>query len=149
MAVKTISLRGSGIRKEAIAAAAITPGELIERTTATAPTVQRHSTAVGNAQNMFAVEDELQGNGIDVDYAAPGQVLFEVYPQGAEVYALLEASSAAVVIGDFLVSAGDGSLRKQAVAAATPDTAREAVVGIALEAVTPIASKTRCKVELL
>lgn len=148
MALKTIIIKGrdKAIRKEGKAIAAITPGELIE----IAPTgVQRHSTAVGNAARTFAVENELFGKDIDTDYAIADQVLYGAMPPGSEVYALLEASSAAVIIGDFLTSAGDGSLRKQAAAAATPDTAREAVVAQAIEAVTPGGSKTRCMIQML
>ena len=146
MAFKTIAVKGNGIRKEDVAIAAITPGELVE----TAPTgVQRHSTAAGNAAPSFALENELEGDGIDVDYAVGAQVMIEHMPRGAEVYALLGASTAAVVKGSYLESNGDGSLRLTTAAAATANTARAGIIARALEPVTPSASKTRCLVEIL
>jgi hypothetical protein len=109
MALKTIRLRGTGIRKEGVALGTINPGELIER----APTgIQVHGTADENTSPAFALENELFGSGIDVPYLINEQVLFEVFPPGGEVYGFLQASSAAVVIGDLLVSGGDGTFIK-------------------------------------
>ncbi len=134
MAAKTIVLRGKGIRKERLATAvAITPGYLIERTPS-ASTVREHGTAGGFAQRMFAVENEVVGGGIDDDYAASDNILYEVLPPGAEVFALLAASAPAIVEGDLLESAGDGTLRVQvAVADLTDDsggTASDTLVAI-------------------
>lgn len=109
MALKTIRLRGTGIRKEGVALGTIVPGELVER----APTgIQVHGTANERTTPAFAIENELFGKEIGDAYLVNEQVLFEVFPPGAEVYGLLKASGAAVVIGDLLVSAGDGSFEK-------------------------------------
>ena len=110
MAIKTILLKSNGIRKEAQAAAAITPGHLVELTTA--GKFQKHSTSGGASSKMFAIENELIGKNLNVDWITNEQVVAEVLPIGAEVYALLPAAAAAVVIGDLLMSNGDGTLIK-------------------------------------
>jgi hypothetical protein len=114
------------IYNEYDAASAITPGELLEVTSA--GKVQAHSSGGGAAIKMFAVEDELQGKDIDEDYAAddPLQVWFPT--PGDEVNAIL-ADGQNVDIGDFLVSNGDGTLK-----AYGSETAPNAIVAQALEA---------------
>ena len=108
---KTIMLKGDGIFKEANAGGAITPGHLIDRNSAGAVVV--HATAAGNvAVPMFALEQDTVGNDIDTAYASGDRVQMVVPQPGSEVYALLPASAAAVVIGDLLESSGDGTLRK-------------------------------------
>jgi len=146
----TIILKGRGVRKEGSAAAAITPGDLIERTS-TAGEIQRHSTAGGNAAPSFAVENELVGNGIDVDYAANDNVLFEHCERGGEVQASVAAGAAAIVAGDYLESAGDGTLQKVATSASTSQADRAGVIARALEAVDNSGggSKVRINVEIL
>jgi hypothetical protein len=86
----------------------ITPGMLIEITSANL--VQPHSTATGIALTMFALEDELQGRGIDVEYAVSTKVQCWLPGHGDEVYALL-ADGETAVIGSWLASNGDGYLR--------------------------------------
>ncbi len=151
MPVKTILLRGKQftVRKELVAAAAITPGHLLERDVAGKAAV--HSNAGKRAIAMFAFENELFGKGIDDAYAANDQVLIECPPRGAEVFALVAASAAAIVIGDFLESAGDGTLRITTTDAATDDTQRNSIIGVAIEAVDNSGggSPARIKVELL
>lgn len=104
----TITIMGDPVRKESVAAAVISPGSLIERASAT--TVQVHSTSGGNAQKMFALEDELQGKEISDDYAAAARVLFGIFRPGDEVYARL-ADGQAASVGDPLESNGDGTLK--------------------------------------
>ncbi|MHC4123662.1 MAG: hypothetical protein ACYSSI_08835 [Planctomycetota bacterium] len=95
--------------EEIVAAAAITPGMLLEPTSA--DKVQVHSTAEGNALPMFALEDQNQGNDIDDAYAADDQVLVW-FPQRGEMIEALLADGETIVIGDYLASNGDGYLRK-------------------------------------
>lgn len=111
---KTIILKGLGIRKEAAASGAVTPGHLVEKISTGA--VKAHATAGGNAQKAFAVENDLIGATIDTDYASASRVQYNVMTRGEEVNALL-ANGQTVVIGDPLESAGDGTLQKH-----TPDT---------------------------
>jgi hypothetical protein len=112
------------------AAGTITPGMLIERTAA--DKVQAHSTSEGNAIPMFAVEDELQGNGINDNYSADDKVQCWFPVAGERVNAIL-VDGENVVIGDYLASNGDGYLKKH-VADDSGSIQTQAVVGRALEA---------------
>lgn len=118
-APNTVVLKGGGIRKEAKAAGAITPGHLLQRNAA--GTVQVHGTAGGNASPLFAVENEVFGKAISDAYALSDTVLYEFLAPGAEAYALVGAGAAAVTAADLLESAGDGTLRKH-----TPQAVAEA-----------------------
>jgi hypothetical protein len=84
---------------------------------------------------MFAFENELAGKTITDQYAIGDQVLCMVCAPGAEVLMVLAASAAAIVIGDYLESAGDGTVRLGVADAATDTAQRRAIVGMALEAV--------------
>ena len=108
---KTISIKCfTDIQEEAIAHAVITPGMLIERLSTAK--VQAHSSAGANQEWSFALENELEGQGIDDDYAADDIVQYKFFRRGDIVNALLADDSAAVVIGDLLESNGDGALKK-------------------------------------
>jgi hypothetical protein len=104
----------SDIRFNRAAAAAITPGHLVELTSA--DKVQVHANAGQNAARMFALEDNLQGKEISQAYAADDQVRVGVFRAGDIVNARL-ADGQNISIGDLLESAGDGTLQ-----AHTPDT---------------------------
>lgn len=102
----------------------ILPGMLIERTTADTPPDgdwQPHSTAGGFAEAAVALElgfvadipfQTFSGGTIDDAYAAADLVRMHLCQPGDEMYMLLAASATAVVLTDFLESAGDGTLRK-------------------------------------
>ena len=112
---RTIVAVGTGARTERVAGGAITPGDLIEINTADA--FIRNGTAAVKAAPTFAIENEIFGKGVYNDgvlyaYASGDRVLAETLGPGAEVYATLAASAAAIVIGDALDSAGDGTLKK-------------------------------------
>ena len=132
MAKRTIKLKKYlDINNEYQAAAAITPGALVELHTD--GKVRNHSSAAEFAAKQFALEDELQGRSIDDDYAENDPVQVWSAVPGEEVYALL-AHGEDVAVGEFLVSNGDGKLRafdesSDALTAGAP------VVGYALEAV--------------
>ena len=118
-------------------AAAVTPGHLLELTSA--GLVQKHATAGGNVlPPMFAVEDELQGRGIDTAFANSSKIQCWIPQRGDMVYALL-ADGQNVAIGDPLESAGDGTL--QAHVADVDNSADvttiygNAIIAIAVEAV--------------
>jgi hypothetical protein len=66
---------------------------------------------------MFAIEDENQGKGIDDAYAADARVVCWMPQRGDQVQAIL-ADGQTIVIGDYLESNGDGTLKKY-----SPDTA--------------------------
>jgi len=104
-------------------AVAITPGMLLELTSA--DQVQAHSTEGGIVLPMFALEDELQGKGIDDNYAVSAKIQVWVAVRGEQVFANI-ADSEEVNIGDFLISAGNGKLK-------VADSTDTEVVGVALE----------------
>ena len=117
--------------KETKSSAIVTPGFLIEPL---AGTVAAHATAAGNAQKLFALPNLAVAGSIDTDYASGDTVRFGAFHAGQEVNALVAAAAPAILEGDALESAGNGTLRKLVVAAATAQSARDSVVGYALAA---------------
>ncbi len=147
---RVVVLKGTPLPKEGIAESTITPGELVERD-ATDGDIQPHGTAAANAPPMFADINPEIGNGLGDDYVAGQQMRLAFARRGDEINSLLAASAVAVVINDFLESAGDGTLRKLTAAAATTEAQREGVVARAIEAVDNSAGTTevRLKVEVV
>jgi hypothetical protein len=132
MAKNTIKIKKyADIIEEMTANAAITPGMLVEEMST--GNVRAHANAGQTAIPMFALEDELQGNGIDDDYVAGDVVQVWVAGRGDNVNALL-ADGESVVIGDFLESNGDGKLRKHTAESAGGIEYPQSIVGAALEA---------------
>ena len=132
MASNTIWLKGDGIVKEAAAGGAITPGHLVNRNSAGAFVV--HAGAEANAYPMFALEADFVGKDISSAYASGDRVQAVIPQPGSEIYGLLPAAAAAIIVGDELVSNGDGTLKKVTAAAVTVGNLRR-VVARALEAV--------------
>lgn len=95
-------------QKEGIAAAAITPGELIEKDAS--GQFQAHSTAGGNVIPRIAIEESYIGNDIDTDYASGDQVRYNFGQPGEEYYMFLAAGENASD-GDLLESDGAGALQ--------------------------------------
>jgi len=124
-----VHLIGAFRREEAVAVGTITPGMLIEEDSA--GEFQAHSTEGGYAVRMFAEIDALQGNTLDDDYSADDLVSANVELPGNETQAFLKAGEN-VVIGDELISAGDGSLIKNGNEAS--GTTVKQVIAIAREA---------------
>lgn len=132
MAKQTIKLKKyNDIINEYEAGEAITPGMLIS--VASDGDVDKHASAGGVCEKMFALEDELQGKTIDDDYDADEPVQCWVATPGEEVYAWL-ANGEDVAIGEILVADGNGKLK-----AATEDSSgvvvEEFPIAVALEAV--------------
>jgi len=92
----TIITIETGIQYEAVANAAITPGQIVELLST--GKVQKQATASGVAEKAVAIEDYLQGNSVDDDYAADDRVLYRVFGSGAEVYLIL-ADGESVAVG--------------------------------------------------
>jgi len=111
MAYNTIKIKkySDVIEEYTATAVAITPGMLLELTSACL--VQAHSTEGGSVLAMFALEDELQGKGIDDNYAASDKIQVWIPYRGDIVYAILEDGQN-VVCGDWLESNGAGLLQK-------------------------------------
>lgn len=110
----TITVRTNGLymQDEALSSAAIRPGMLIEEESA--GTVKPHSIEGGNAMPKFAVEDDLQGKGIDDLYASGARVFYRTFQRGDQVWALLDHDQT-VAKGDYVESAGNGLLKKHSV----------------------------------
>lgn len=133
MAAKTIVLKGLGVRFEAVANAAITPGHLVELMST--GKIRVHSDSDGHAEKAFAVEDDLQGQIISHAYEAAERVQYEIFSPGCVVNALI-ADGQNVAIGDPLSSNGDGTLKKYTPADSGSDLVEpNAIVAYATEAV--------------
>lgn len=133
MSSNTIRIIGPHIQREFKAAAAITPGHLVE-VNSTEGSCAVHSTAGGTVITMFAMENDLTGAGITTAYSTDDRVQCGIFAPGEEVYALLYNGESASV-GDFLESQGDGTLRVVDVDASAGAIAIQSIVGVALEAV--------------
>lgn len=107
---RTIRLKGQGIRMERPAAGVITPGHLVKLGSANSLTVQ--NTALLKCATIFALENELIGLGIDDNYVSGDNVQAEHMYPGQWVNALVATSAAALVIGDYVEPAADGTVRK-------------------------------------
>ena len=112
---------GDPVRKEYKAAESISPGSLIERSSATQ--CRKHNVSGGNATRMFALEDDLQGKEIGDAYASGSKVLCGIFRPGDEVLAIL-ANGVSYSVGDMLVSNGAGQLTKH-----TPQTLEDSNPG--------------------
>ena len=133
---KTILLKGNGVQKEDVAAAAVTPGELLEFDGS--GELQAHSTAGGNAAKMVCLEEAFVGDDIDTDYSAGDNVVYLNPWRGSVLYMFL-ADGENVSKGDPLESDGSGNLQAHTAQAvdeggtATYTIYAEAVVGYAAE----------------
>lgn len=116
---------GSPRRDEGVTDEAVSPGDLLEY--GGSNDVQKHSSANGSAQKMFALENDLVGDDIDDDYASGETVQIGHFVPGDRIQAWL-AYGENVAKGAALTSAGDGTLH--AAAGSDPDR----VVAYAAEA---------------
>ena len=137
MAKNTILVRSylNIIGQTVSTAVAITPGHLIERTSAAL--VQKHSTAAGPAEKLFALEDAEQGKGITDAYAISVPIKTWKPIPGERVYAIHDATSGgALTIGEFVESAGDGTVRGYTGAVSVSgglEAGPNVIIGVALE----------------
>jgi len=123
----------ANVRNEKVANVAITPGELLELMST--DKVKPHATAGGAVTPvMFALEDELQGNGITDDYAVSAPVQIITARPGDEIQAIL-ADGQNIAIGAKLESAGDGSLQAHVSDDSDDVNIGNQIVGIASEAI--------------
>lgn len=99
----------SDVIEEYEAKSAITPGMVLQLNSD--DTVQKHSTSGGNAVPYVALEDELQGKGINDNYAAADKVQVWVPNRGDIAYLLL-ADEQTIAIGDYVMSNGFGKVTK-------------------------------------
>ena len=88
---------------------AVTPGHLVE--VIAGPKIQKHSTAGGKCTKSFAIEQTGIGNTIATASGATDFIPFVVARPGDIIIGRLKASEN-VSVGDWVESAGDGTLRK-------------------------------------
>lgn len=119
-----IALVSCGRQDEALAAAALSPGHLIAHDSN--GKVAKHATEGGYSAVLFAEEDALQGKTVADAYASGDVVTFRYFQRGDIVNALLKAG-VNYAKGDKLISAGDGTLKKQS--AATTTTVVKQIIG--------------------
>jgi hypothetical protein len=134
MASRKIVLKGTGIRNEDDAGAAITPGHLL--TFDGSGDVIPHNVEGGIATSDFAVEEDFLGSDIDNAYAAADRVQHETLHVGQQVNAIVNPGTAAITKGDYLISDGNGGLESlDPILASSPTVASHAVIARALVAV--------------
>lgn len=143
MAPRTVVLKGDPLRKEGVAAGAITPGHLVKWSSGE---LVVHASEAGYAQKMVAVEEDFAGRDIDDAYADGETVQYVVPRPGDELYMWLGTGND-VAKGDPLGSGGDGTLDKLTIAATTVEGA---IVGYAHEAIDndPGSAAVRIRVEM-
>lgn len=112
------------------AAGGIVPGDLVAESSGT---IAVHGTAAVNAARLFAQTNTSNGGTIDDAYANGELVSYGAYRTGQEVNARVAAGAPAIVDGDELESAGDGTLRKAVADAATDTVQRDSIVAYAIE----------------
>ena len=117
------------VQLEGVAAAAITPGQLLEYTSAGSKTVQRHSVAGGNHARLVAVNDYPQGGEIDTDYTAANRVQFRVAQPGDLCFMLLKDGDA-VDEGDYVESDGNGDVQKHEGDSSATSSVTNQIVGV-------------------
>lgn len=158
MAFNTVVLLGDLWERseESRAGGAITPGMLLGNTTTALtqpgekPRVVAHATAGGAAEKKFAKEAgayvggnmdvggaSISGGTIDDDYATGDTVFIHHAQPGDEIYAIVADGADAIVLSDYLTSAGDGTLKK----AATTDVR----IAVPLEALDNSAATTNAR----
>lgn len=125
----TIDLKGLPIRKEGTSAAILRPGHFVisRPRTATLPGTLAFPVLGGVAQGVV-YENELEGKGITVAYAAGDNVLYGVWPKGGEVLGRVAAANTAIAAGAPLAVTATGTLT-------TATVGTHHVVAVAMEAV--------------
>lgn len=123
---------------EVKAGAAITPGDLIAYSAAgSPPAATRHATAGGGAQPMFALDSVEQNLGIDDNYATNDRLQAVIARPGTLMRGRVAAGAPAIVFGDLLESAGDGTLRKVLAGARATLAVGTGNAGVTFEAASP------------
>lgn len=126
MASNTIKLKNYlNIFEEYTASGTIIPGMLLNFSAANTVRAHNDDAPAQGCLPMFALEDALQGKGIDDEYVSGDPVNVWVPTRGDEVYAILEDGQS-VSVGTFLESNGAGYLQAF--------TSGNGAVAVALEA---------------
>jgi len=144
MAYRSVINIGDGVGYEAVALAAITPGQLVELLST--GKIQKQATAKANIEKAVAVEDYNQGNDMDDVYAAAATVMYRVFQPGDTVILIL-ADGGSVAIGGEVEAALLGEVQALTSAGTNPIGVAMEAVDASNSAVTAIASR-RVRVRL-
>lgn len=125
-------------QREGKTAGVVTPGMLLNIRNQAA--IVAHNEAGQECQVAIAVENDLVGKGILDNYANGEQIRYQILPDGAKFYGIIDENQN-IAVGDLLSSSGDGTLKEAAVT--------DFVIGIARSAIVVGAAATgRCIVEV-
>ena len=142
----TILLKGDIVREEFEAAAGITPGHVVELTSA--EKAQVHATAGGNvAPVRVSLENDLEGEGIDDAYVATDRVQTGVFRPGDQFNAILTTSQTVTKGVTLVESAGNGRVRAHVVDSGAGAQLHKQIIGLARETKTTTGSVARLIVE--
>lgn len=142
---KTIKISARGHLLNGYAVEAIAPGHLLKRQNTSDIAFGKHASSSGASQGLVALEDSDRGYTINDNYAL-GDYLHVLYLYPGDVFWGWLAVSQSINIGDFLVSAGNGNLKKSG----TPPITDGALVAVSLMVETTGSTSTkRIKVEAL
>lgn len=146
--IEAANALGDVTRREGLAAATITPGELLDWDSAT--TVNAHGVAGGVlVGKMVALEsqtpDSETADAINVDYASGDTVYFAEGKPGDVFYMWLAAQETTVANVSQLISDGAGALTVETVDGAT---LANSIVGVATEVVAAGGARARVKVRI-
>ena len=72
--------------------------------------VVKHATEGGRGECLIAIEDSLQGRGVDTVYTTDYPVRLEIFRPGEEFHGLLKAGQV-LSKGEGLISSGDGTFK--------------------------------------
>ena len=134
MAYVQIVLNGpDAIIEEAPASGTISPGHLIEEQVDGA--VEVHAHAGEACLPLIALEQIVDGKGVDTDYVSGDTVRYAVARRGEE-YALILTTYQDAVVGSDLESNGDGTVRVAGMDSSWGAVKIQSIVGKAREAVT-------------
>lgn len=97
--------------EEALASVALYPGYLCQRDSD--GKMKPHTVRGGRAERAIAIEDGMIGNTVTTQYAIGSRARYMLGTRG-EVYNLMLKAGETIVIGDMLISAGDGTMVKAA-----------------------------------
>lgn len=123
----TITLQGSMPTKEANASVEVFPGYLVTLNGSGEIALQA---AVLEPRIAVVVEDDMKGKTIVDSYGVDERTSYKVPRRGDLLNAKVAAGAAAIVVGDALASAGDGTVAKHG-----GNVATQTVIGFADEAV--------------
>jgi len=108
MARYTINIIGSGTAFEAVAAAALYPGHLVELDSD--GKVVKQPTAAVDTERALAMEDSQQGNGIGDVYSTGDRVFYRVFKRGDVVLAVLKDGQN-ITTDEYLEAATNGEVQ--------------------------------------